>query len=157
MSFLLGFLLCFLSIFLILLVLVQRGRGGGLVGALGGPGGQSAFGSKSGDMFTWITIGTAALWGLLCIASVLWAKSQQTFGGVLGAEDAAISVEDASPNTLMESETPVDLGTQGPPGLEGLSIPPDAPPAAADEADDAAETELEGGATEPADDDAQTP
>jgi len=70
MSFLLGFLLTATAIFLILLVLVQRGRGGGLTGALGGMGGQSAFGSKAGDVFTRITIGTAFVWILLCVASV---------------------------------------------------------------------------------------
>jgi preprotein translocase subunit SecG len=58
------------SIFLILLILVQRGRGGGLAGALGGMGGQSAFGTKAGDLFTRITIGAAAFWIVLCIISV---------------------------------------------------------------------------------------
>ncbi len=64
------------SIFLILLVLVQRGRGGGLTGALGGPGGQSAFGTKAGDLFTRITIGVAAFWILLCASSVILLKSR---------------------------------------------------------------------------------
>ncbi|MCH2596774.1 MAG: preprotein translocase subunit SecG [Pirellulales bacterium] len=54
--------------FLILLVLVQRGRGGGLAGALGGMGGSSAFGAKAGDVFTKITIGAATFWILICIA-----------------------------------------------------------------------------------------
>ncbi|QEG38520.1 preprotein translocase subunit SecG [Roseimaritima ulvae] len=62
----LGWTMSLLSIFLILLVLVQRGRGGGLTGALGGPGGQSAFGSKAGDMFTKITSVAALLWIGLC-------------------------------------------------------------------------------------------
>ncbi len=70
MSFFLGFLLCVAAIFLILLVLVQRGRGGGLAGALGGMGGSSAFGAKAGDVFTRITIVTAAVWIVLCVASV---------------------------------------------------------------------------------------
>jgi len=39
LRFLLGFLLVFTALFLILLVLIQRGRGGGLTGALGGRGG----------------------------------------------------------------------------------------------------------------------
>ena len=45
-------LLFMCSLFLMALVLVQRGKGGGLTGALGGMGGQSAFGSKAGDAFT---------------------------------------------------------------------------------------------------------
>ena len=53
--FFLGFTLVVTSLFLILLVLIQRGRGGGLAGAFGGMGGQSAFGTKAGDVFTKIT------------------------------------------------------------------------------------------------------
>ena len=63
-------LLLLTSVFLILLVLIQRGRGGGLAGAFGGMGGQSAFGTKAGDLFTRITIGVAAFWIILCAASV---------------------------------------------------------------------------------------
>jgi preprotein translocase subunit SecG len=55
------------SLFLIVLVLVQRGRGGGLTGALGGMGGQSAFGAKAGDVFTRITVIVASCWIVLCI------------------------------------------------------------------------------------------
>ena len=53
------------SVMLIGIILLQRGRGSGLVGALSGLGGQSAFGTKAGDMFTRITIGIAAVWVLL--------------------------------------------------------------------------------------------
>lgn len=64
-------LLLFLaSLFLILLVLVQRGKGGGLTGALGGMGGQSAFGSKAGDAFTKITIITTLVWLTLCMVTI---------------------------------------------------------------------------------------
>ena len=63
-------LLFLTAVFLILLVLIQRGRGGGLAGAFGGLGGQSAFGTKAGDLFTRITIGVAAFWIILCAASV---------------------------------------------------------------------------------------
>jgi preprotein translocase subunit SecG len=68
--------LSLLAIFLILLILVQRGRGGGLAGALGGMGGSSAFGAKAGDVFTRITIITAAIWIALSLIAVFWAKNR---------------------------------------------------------------------------------
>jgi preprotein translocase subunit SecG len=71
LQFLFGLLLILTAVFLILLVLVQRGRGGGLAGALGGMGGQSAFGAKAGDTFTKITIWAATFWILLCMATVV--------------------------------------------------------------------------------------
>jgi preprotein translocase subunit SecG len=74
---LLGWLMGFLSLFLILLILIQRGKGGGLTGALGGPGGQSAFGSKAGDTFTVITIVVASFWGFTC-AFTMWLLGTHT-------------------------------------------------------------------------------
>ncbi len=76
-STLLGWLMGFLSVFLILLVLIQRGRGGGLTGALGGAGGQSAFGSKAGDTFTVITVVVASVWGFSC-AFTMWLLGTHT-------------------------------------------------------------------------------
>jgi preprotein translocase subunit SecG len=70
------------SLFLILLVLVQRGRGGGIAGALGGAGGQSAFGTKAGDLFTRITVGVATFWILLCCAAIIVLKGQSFTTGV---------------------------------------------------------------------------
>ena len=58
------------SVFLILLVLIQRGKGGGLAGAFGGVGGSSPFGSRAGDTFTRITIGTAGVWILLIMIQI---------------------------------------------------------------------------------------
>jgi preprotein translocase subunit SecG len=70
-----GILMSVVAIFLILLILVQRGRGGGLAGAFGGMGGQSAFGTKAGDTFTRITIVAAIAWILVCVASVKFLSS----------------------------------------------------------------------------------
>lgn len=67
---LMAFLLIVTSCFMILLILIQRGRGGGITGALGGAGGQSAFGSKAGDVFTRITIGTAVVWIVLGMLTI---------------------------------------------------------------------------------------
>jgi len=66
----LNFLLILLGLFLILLVLIQRGKGGGLIGALGGAGGSSPFGSRAGDTFTRITIYVACIWLLLTMIEV---------------------------------------------------------------------------------------
>jgi preprotein translocase subunit SecG len=59
------------SLFLICLVLIQRGKGGGLAGAFGGVGGSSAFGTKAGDVFTRVTIITAGIWFLLAMSQVV--------------------------------------------------------------------------------------
>ena len=48
-------LFTFVCLILILVVLIQKGRGGGLSGAFGGAGGNTAFGSKTGDVLTWAT------------------------------------------------------------------------------------------------------
>jgi preprotein translocase subunit SecG len=66
----LNFVLILLGLFLILLVLIQRGKGGGLVGALSGVGGSSPFGSRAGDTFTRITIYVACVWLLLVMVQV---------------------------------------------------------------------------------------
>jgi preprotein translocase subunit SecG len=66
----LNILVLIVSLFLVLLVLIQRGKGGGLAGAFGGVGGSSAFGSRAGDLFTRVTIIVAAIWILLIMIHV---------------------------------------------------------------------------------------
>ena len=60
-----------LTLFLIGIILIQRGKGGGLAGAFGGVGGSSAFGTKTGDVFTKITVGVAIAWILLSMLMVV--------------------------------------------------------------------------------------
>ena len=64
-------LIILVSIFLICLILIQRGKGGGLAGAFGGVGGSSTFGTKAGDTFTRITVVTAAVWMLMAMLLVV--------------------------------------------------------------------------------------
>lgn len=66
------------SIFLIFLVLIQRGKGGGLAGAFGGVGGSSAFGSRAGDLFTRVTIGAALVWVLFIMAHIYVIQGSRT-------------------------------------------------------------------------------
>ena len=70
LSQILNVLILLVGLFLILLILIQRGKGGGLAGAFGGAGGSSAFGSRAGDTFTRITITVAAVWVLLIMLMV---------------------------------------------------------------------------------------
>lgn len=77
MVFLIKFAMFVTSLFLIVLILLQRGRGGGLAGALGGMGGQSAFGTKAGDVFTKITSGLAIVWILLCVGAVKYMSATE--------------------------------------------------------------------------------
>jgi preprotein translocase subunit SecG len=69
-SILLNVVVVLVGVFLILLVLIQRGKGGGLAGAFGGVGGSSPFGSRAGDTFTRITIVVATVWILLAMIQV---------------------------------------------------------------------------------------
>jgi preprotein translocase subunit SecG len=64
-------LIVIVSIFLICLILIQRGKGGGLAGAFGGVGGSSAFGTKAGDVFTRVTVVVAAVWIFLSLILVV--------------------------------------------------------------------------------------
>ena len=57
-----------IAVILILLVLIQKGRGGGLASAFGGAGGNTAFGSKTGDVLTWAT---SIVFGVFLLLAVL--------------------------------------------------------------------------------------
>ncbi len=111
-----GFTIFILSCFLILLVLVQRGRGGGLTGALGGPGGQSAFGTKAGDLFTRITIGVASVWILLCASAVYFLKEAALPETNVGATSAMSDTSDSSLGTSSGTTT-------GIPNINDLKLP----------------------------------
>jgi preprotein translocase subunit SecG len=61
-------LLFVMCIFMILMVLIQKGRGGGLSSAFsGGGGGNTAFGSKTGDVLTWATSIAFGIFMLLAV------------------------------------------------------------------------------------------
>jgi len=63
---LLATLFLIICILLIIVVLLQKGRGGGLGAAFGGMG-SSAFGTRTGDVLTWVTIVLTAMFLLLAI------------------------------------------------------------------------------------------
>ncbi|MCK4752382.1 MAG: preprotein translocase subunit SecG [Planctomycetes bacterium] len=63
------FVIC--SVVLVLIILVQKGKGGGLSGAFGGGMASGILGSKTGDFLTWVTM---ALVGVFLILAVIMAK-----------------------------------------------------------------------------------
>lgn len=113
---LLNVLLVLSSLFLICLVLIQRGKGGGLAGAFGGVGGSSAFGTKAGDVFTRVTIITAGIWFLLAMVQVAINNNGP------GARTSAFALDD-------ESENPREIDLTGKKAADGKTK---AAPASAD-------------------------
>ena len=139
MQFLLQFFLTAAAVIVIILVMLQKGKGGGLAGALGGMGGQSAFGTKAGDLFTKITVGVAAFWILISILAAMYApnlagnqmnvtqNSQVNTGLPPAAPDASKPADSAAGKadkggTLPEK--PVAPSSKPP-----VTTPPTAPPA----------------------------
>ncbi len=102
----------FISVLLIGIILLQRGRGGGLVGALSGLGGQSAFGTKAGDTFTRITIGIAAAWVLLAgiHGQVLRARTEKFKNDTAQKEITSTSKDKDSGSTKSDDDSKSEAG-----------------------------------------------
>ncbi len=105
MSILLGLLntvIVVLCLFLIGVILIQRGKGGGLAGAFGGAGGSSAFGTKAGDVFTRITAVTALIW--IALSMMLVFLTNQHHGSAFDSGEPSSAVK-ASAKTPAKSGT----------------------------------------------------
>jgi preprotein translocase subunit SecG len=153
-----GILMFITALFLILPILVQRGRGGGLAGAFGGMGGQSAFGTKAGDLFTRITMGVATFWIILCVAAIAFLNQRTSvFGPAVTTGSSPLGTpgtEASGPVTPLESGaglppssgpvTPAESGaglppssggeaaTASPPAVPSSAAPSSPPPSAAE-------------------------
>jgi preprotein translocase subunit SecG len=145
-DYILGFLnlvIVILTLFLIILILIQRGKGGGLAGAFGGMGGSSAFGARTGDVFTKVTVGVAIAWILLSMlmviltnraprsdfgdSSIAASKELGTSRGaskskLKGASDAA-STPTLPPSARKELPDDLKALTELPGALDGPPIP----------------------------------
>ncbi len=134
-------------LFLMLVILLQRGRGGGLAGAFGGAGGSSAFGAKTGDVFTWVTVGVAVVFLLLTVAANF--ALDQSPDRRVPASDVA---SEEKPKSTTESTAPVDVQpvtvpVEGaapidttPPAEEETEAPTEAPTESGEAASDEGET-----------------
>lgn len=132
MDIFLATLFVLICILLIAVILLQKGRGGGLSGAFGGAGGHSAFGSRTGDMFTWVTVVLVGLFLVMGAALVL--KFQPRHAEVNGPTVQA-PTETATAPTAAATETgpatpesaPADETTSQPqavPAPEAPTTPP---------------------------------
>lgn len=113
----LGILFCIVCLLLILIVLLQRGRGGGLAGAFGGAGGHSAFGAKTGDIFTWVTVVLTALFLIVAVVNnyawkpAEWGTSTDNPVDMSSPIEGTPEVPDGSP---VDSPLPTDAETPPP-------------------------------------------
>jgi len=94
------FVIC--SVVLILIVLIQKGRGGGLSAAFGGGMASGILGSKTGDFLTWVTI---ILVSVFLTLAVLMAKFYKEMPS--GEFDAERTVQQEQPTDVGQS-TPVE-------------------------------------------------
>jgi preprotein translocase subunit SecG len=114
-------LLMIMCVFLILLILIQKGRGGGLASAFGGAGGNTAFGSKTGDVLTWATSIVFGIFLVLAVVTNLTANAVNAQRVALpGATPAA-----APPSNTPLSNTP----PSNTPAASELPPPPTTPEA----------------------------
>ena len=93
------FVIC--SVALILVILIQKGKGGGLSGTFGGAMASGILGSKTGDFLTWFTI---ALVGIFLTLAVVMAKFYKPTITDFGVGPAVQREQPQSP----ESPSPID-------------------------------------------------
>jgi preprotein translocase subunit SecG len=115
------------SILLILVILVQKGRGGGLSGAFGGGAAGGLLGSKTGDFLTWVTIG---LVGVFLLLAVLLAKFYRPEISVADRGAAVPQRQNApaqTPPATPETGAPVPSGEANAPAATAPTAAPTTP------------------------------
>lgn len=125
-------LLVGVSLLLIGLVLIQKNRGSGLSGAFGGVGGNTAFGTKTGDVLTVITVGFTALFLILSVVGVyvfvptkIEAKPPASL--IPDSGDSSSPTEGAPAADSTGGAAPAEKPSGSPTGSE-TAPPPAAPP-----------------------------
>jgi preprotein translocase subunit SecG len=84
-----------LCAFLILIVLLQRGEGGGLAGAFGGMGGESAFGVKGDKTFKKLTAIVGALFMVLAVVISIVIERQFRPPAATGSSGVTVPAEES--------------------------------------------------------------
>jgi len=117
-------LFLFICCVLTLLVLIQKGRGGGLASAFGGGGGNTAFGSKTGDVLTWATSIVFGLFLVLAIFLNLVANKIHAKETGIGIAQPTVSAQ-PTPGSANPVSTSTDVPLEG---TNGVAVPVTAPP-----------------------------
>ena len=101
------------ALLLIGIILIQKGKGGGLGGAFGGAGsGGGLLGTKTGDVLTWITIGLVFMFFLLAIILVKYGKLSVPEGLEAITPETSTKIPAETGNTNEEAaETSADQTT----------------------------------------------
>src|SRR4051794_32958036 len=116
-----------ICLFLMLLNLIQKGRGGGLSGAFGGAGGNTAFGSKTGDVLTWAASIVFGVFLLLAIVLNLIGNAMERPGSATVAGAPLVA---PAPPVGLPGQLPGGMEIPAGPGPSDLPAPAPAPPAA---------------------------
>jgi len=104
----LAILFIFTCLMLMLIILIQKPKGGGLSGAFGGAGGgqQAAFGAKTGDVLTIVTVCLFALFLGLAMG-LTWSTQADMRAISLEEEQTTESTDAAVPPGALQTEIPV--------------------------------------------------
>jgi len=114
------FLFVAICVLLITVILLQKGRGGGLAGAFGGAGGYSAFGAKTGDVFTWVTIALTAAFVLVAICGVFVFKPEMALPpAAVAPADSGEPGEGEGPPAGVPVKAPTNVPGRAPANMPG--------------------------------------
>lgn len=125
MSIVLGiltFVLILVSLFIVLVVLAQKSKDGGMGAALGGGAAEAAFGAETGNVLSKSTIYASVLFFVLAFALYL--------GRIYESKHATAAAGSALPTITAPAAAPAPAGTAATPASEvKLPTAPVAPPA----------------------------
>ncbi len=111
------------SVLMIGLILLQKNRGAGLSGALGGVGGHTAFGTKTGDVMTWITVALTSLFLLLSIVgNYVFEPAPRPAGAAIAPAGATPPVDGSQSDE--GAALPLDATDSAPPPPSPDAAPP---------------------------------
>ena len=113
------------AVILTLLVLIQRGRGGGLAGAFGGAGGSSAFGTKTADVFVRATAIVGALFFILSIVTAMMLRPARETPREPPAAPAPAEPGDGTATPAEKPATPAEQPATSPAGGTAAPAPAD--------------------------------